>query len=149
MKLPSFTLTAILILAASLLMFSCESRITSHGRLIDEADLKKINIGETSKATVLELFGPPSFSGAFNASRLYYNNQKVEKKVAGQTQTIDRELLVLSFDIDDILQTLEIRDKSSDLEIVKLDASTPTPGVTLTIIDQIFANLRRNSATRN
>ena len=89
------------------------------------------------------LFGPASFEGAFNNNRLYYNNQKMEAPIAGRTQTIERELVVLSFDINDILESIEIRDKSTDQEIVKLDAKTPTPGDTLTVVDQLFTNLRR------
>lgn len=122
---------------------ACESQITSHGNLIEASDLNKLEIGQTSRQEVLSLFGPASFEGAFDDSRLYYNNKKVEAVIAGRPETIERQLVVLSFDENNILQTLEIRDKSTDKEIVKLDSKTPTPGDTLTVIDQIFSNLRR------
>ena len=67
------------------------------------------------------------------------------KRVGGETLTIERELMILIFDNNDRLQGIEIRDKNSDKKIVKLESKTPTPGDTLTIVDQMFSNLRRKN----
>ncbi len=122
---------------------ACESQVTSHGNLIEASQLNKLEIGQTSRADVEILFGPASFKGAFDDSRLYYNNQKMEAAIAGKTETIDRELIVLVFNSNNILESIEIRDKTTDKQIVKLDAKTPTPGDNLSILDQVFTNLRR------
>ena len=144
MKNPATKLfSALICLGLFLGLQGCESQVTSHGNLIEASQLNKLEIGTTRREDVLVLFGPASFEGAFNNNRLYYNNQKMEAPIAGRTQTIERELVVLSFDLNDILESIEIRDKSTDQEIVKLDAKTPTPGDTLTVVDQLFTNLRR------
>ena len=144
MKNPATKLfSALICLGLFLGLQGCESQVTSHGNLIEASQLNKLEIGTTRREDVMILFGPASFEGAFNNNRLYYNNQKMEAPIAGRTQTIERELVVLSFDINDILESIEIRDKSTDQEIVKLDAKTPTPGDTLTVVDQLFTNLRR------
>ena len=135
--------SALICLGLFLWFQGCESQVTSHGNLIEASQLNKLEIGITQREDVLILFGPASFEGAFNNNRLYYNNQKMEAPIAGRTQTIERELVVLGFDVNNTLEYIEIRDKSSDQEIVKLDAKTPTPGDTLTIVDQLFTNLRR------
>ena len=135
--------SALICLGLFLGLQGCESQVTSHGNLIEASQLNKLEIGTTQREDVLILFGPASFEGAFNNNRLYYNNQKMEAPIAGRTQTIERELVVLSFDANNILEYIEIKDKSTDQEIVKLDAKTPTPGDTLTIVDQLFTNLRR------
>ena len=135
----AFLFTLLTVLSA------CESTITTHGRFIEADELDRLELGITTQAETIAILGQPSFEGAFNSGRLYYNNQKMEKKVAGTTSTIERELIVLIFDKNNILQTLELRDKNSDEEIVKLDARTPTPGDKLTIVDQIFSNLRRGN----
>ena len=135
--------SALICLGLFLGLQGCESQVTSHGNLIEASQLNKLKIGTTQREDVLVLFGPASFEGAFNNNRLYYNNQKMEAPIAGRTQTIERELVVLSFDVNNILEYIEIRDKSTDQEIVKLDAKTPTPGDTLTVVDQLFTNLRR------
>ena len=144
MKNPATKLfSALICLGLFLGLQGCESQVTSHGNLIEASQFNKLEIGTTRREDVLILFGPASFEGAFNNNRLYYNNQKMEAPIAGRTQTIERELVVLSFDVNNILEYIEIRDKSTDQEIVKLDAKTPTPGDTLTVVDQLFTNLRR------
>lgn len=144
MKNPATKLfSALICLGLFLGLQGCESQVTSHGNLIEASQLNKLEIGTTRREDVMILFGPASFEGAFNNNRLYYNNQKMEAPIAGRTQTIERELVVLSFNVNNILESIEIRDKSTDQEIVKLDAKTPTPGDTLTVVDQLFTNLRR------
>ena len=124
---------------------ACEAITTTHGRLIEPAELDRLEMGVTTQAETIAILGPPSFEGAFNSGRLYYNNQKMEKRVGGDTLTIERELMIFIFDNNDKLQIIEIRDKSSDRKIVKLESKTPTPGDTVTIVDQIFSNLRRKN----
>ena len=99
----------------------------------------------TTQAETIAILGPPSFEGAFNSGRLYYNNQKMAKPVGGETLTIERELIIFIFDNRNRLQGIEIRDKTTDKKIVKLESKTPTPGDTATIVDQIFSNLRRKN----
>ncbi len=127
------------------LLSACEATITTHGRFIEAAELDRLELGVTTQAETIAILGRPSFEGAFNSGRLYYNNQKMEEKVAGATTTIERELIVLIFNENNVLQSLELRNKNSDEEIVKLEAKTPTPGDTLTIVDQLFSNLRRGN----
>ena len=127
---------------------ACEAITTTHGRLIEPAELDRLELGVTTQAETIAILGPPSFEGAFNSGRLYYNNQKMAKRVGGETLTIERELMILIFDNNDRLQGIEIHDKNSDREIVKLKSKTPTPGDTLTIVDQIFSNLRRKNVEK-
>ncbi|EHI49853.1 small protein A (tmRNA-binding) [SAR116 cluster alpha proteobacterium HIMB100] len=148
MSLIRFLMRPVIILFLAILLTACESTVTTHGRLVEQADLNKLELGKTTQAETLSILGKPSFEGAFQSGRLYYNNQKMEQKVAGETSTIDRQLIVLTFDQSNTLQLIEIRDKNTDQEIVKLDAKTPTPGDTLTLVDQIFTNLRRGSTAQ-
>ena len=133
-------LTSLLLLTG---LQACGSQVTTHGNLIEIGELNKVEIGKTSRNDALFLLGPPSFEGAFDGSRLYYNNQKMEAAIAGRTQTIERALIVLSFDNNNTLELIEIRDKTTDKEIVKLEYKTPTSGDTLSVVDQLFSNLRR------
>ena len=127
------------------LVSACEAITTTHGQLIEPAELDKLELGVTTQAETIAILGPPSFEGAFNSGRLYYNNQKMEKPVGGETLTIERELIIFIFDNRNRLQGIEIRDETSDKKIVKLESKTPTPGDTVTIVDQIFSNLRRKN----
>ena len=135
----------VFLLILMILVSACEAITTTHGRLIEPSELEKLELGATTQAETIEILGPPSFEGAFNSGRLYYNNQKMAKRVGGETLTIERELMILIFGSNNRLQGIEIRDKTSDKKIVKLESKTPTPGDTVTIVDQIFGNLRRKN----
>ena len=138
---PKLVFLLILMIVAS----ACEAITTTHGRLIEPAELDRLELGVTTQAETIAILGPPSFEGAFNSGRLYYNNQKMEKRVGGETLTLERELIIFIFDNNNRLQGIEIRDKTSDQKIVKLESKTPTPGDTVTIVDQLFSNLRRGN----
>ena len=135
----------VFLLILMIVVSACEAMTTTHGRLIEPAELDRLELGATTQAETIAILGPPSFEGAFNSGRLYYNNQKMAKRVGGETLTIERELMILIFDNNDRLQGIEIRDKNSDKKIVKLESKTPTPGDTVTIVDQLFSNLRRRN----
>ena len=135
----------VFLLNLMILISACEAITTTHGRLIEPAELNRLELGVTTQAETIAILGPPSFEGAFNSGRLYYNNQKMEKPVGGETLTIERELIIFIFDNRNRLQGIEIRDETSDKKIVKLESKTPTPGDTVTIVDQIFSNLRRKN----
>ena len=141
---PKLVFLLILVIVVS----ACEAITTTHGRLIEPAELDRLELGATTQAETIAILGPPSFEGAFNSGRLYYNNQKMAKRVGGETLTIERELMIFIFDNNNRLQGIEIRDKTSDKKIVKLESKTPTPGDTLTIVDQIFSNLRRKNVDK-
>ena len=138
----------VFLLILTILVSACEAITTTHGRLIEPAELDRLELGVTTQAETIAILGPPSCEGAFNSGRLYYNNQKMAKRVGGETLTIERELMILIFDTNDRLQGIEIRDKNSDKKIVKLESKTPTPGDMLTIVDQIFSNLRRRNVDK-
>ena len=138
----AFLLTFMIVVSA------CEAITTTHGRLIEPAELDRLELGVTTQAETITILGPPSFEGAFNSGRLYYNNQKMAKRVGGETLTIERELIIFIFDDNNKLQGIEIKDKNSDKKIVKLESKTPTPGDKATVVDQIFSNLRRKNVDK-
>ena len=82
-----------------------------------------------NKTDILFALGQPSFEGAFNSGKIYYNNQIMIKEVAGKNKVSDRTLFIFTFDNSNILQEIEVRDQSTDLQIAKIDKSHPRPRV--------------------
>ena len=108
------------LLALLTVLPACEATITTHGRFIEGDELDSLELGVTTQAETIAILGRPSFEGAFNSGRIYYNNQKMEEKVAGTTSTIERELIVLIFDENNILQSLELRTKIQTRKLLSL-----------------------------
>lgn len=141
--IPMSRLITPVVIATFLLLGACSNVVQTHGRLIEGAELEKVQIGTTTRADIISLFGQPSFEGAFNSGRIYYNQQTMLQKVAGLNTTQSRELIMFSFDENNMLLDVEIKDEKSDISIATSERKTPTPGENLTVIDQIFSNLRR------
>lgn len=125
----------------------CESRISSHGHSIDEAELAKIELGTSTKSDLIFILGKPSFDGAFGSGKTYYVSQTMEEPVAGINQTTSRTVVMFTLDNNDIVRAVDVLDEASGVSIAHINEKTPTPGNTYGVIDQIFKNLKRRRAT--
>ena len=121
----------------------CGDRISSHGHIINENELKQINVGTTTKADILDMLGQPSFNGAFDTQKLYYSSQVMLQPVASTKQTQKRIVYIFTLNDDNILQSIDLINKEDGFRIAHIDDRTPTPGDTFGILEQVFSNLRR------
>ena len=124
----------------------CGDRISSHGHIINENELKQINIGTTTRADILDMLGQPSFKGAFDTQKLYYSSQVMLQPVASTKQTQKRIVYIFTLDDKNMLQSIDLINKEDGLQIAHIDDKTPTPGDTFGILEQVFSNLRRRQA---
>ena len=121
----------------------CGDRVSSHGHVINENELKQITIGTTTKADIVQLLGQPSFAGAFDAQKLYYSSQVMLQPVASVKQTQRRVIYIFTLNTKNILEAIDLVNKDDGLTIAHIDDKTPTPGDTFGILEQVFTNLRR------
>ena len=68
------------------LVGACGDRISNHGHIINENELKDINIGTTTRAELLDILGRPSFTGAFNTQKLFYSSLVMVQPIASTKQ---------------------------------------------------------------
>jgi outer membrane protein assembly factor BamE (lipoprotein component of BamABCDE complex) len=125
---------------------ACGDRISSHGHVINENELKQINIGTTTRADILDMLGQPSFKGAFDTQKLYYSSQVMLQSVASTKQTQKRLIYIFTLNDKNILESIDLINKEDGLQIAHIDDKTPTPGDTFGILEQVFSNLRRRQA---
>ncbi len=126
---------------------ACESRISTHGHSIDEAELAKIELGKSKKSDLIFILGKPSFDGAFGSGKSYYVSETMEEPVAGINETTSRTIVMFTIDNEDIIRAVDVLDETSGVSIVHINEKTPTPGNTYGAIDQLFKNLKRRRAT--
>ena len=124
-------------------MSGCGDRVSSHGHVINESELKQITIGTTTKADIVQLLGQPSFAGAFDTQKLYYSSQVMLQPVASVKQTQRRVIYIFTLNKNNVLDTIDLVNKDDGLTVAHIDDKTPTPGDTFGILDQVFTNLRR------
>ena len=124
-------------------MSGCGDRISRHGHVINESELKQITIGTTTKADIVQLLGQPSFAGAFDTQKLYYSSQVMLQPVASVKHTQRRVIYIFTLNKNNVLESIDLVDKDDGLTIVHIDDKTPTPGDTFGILEQVFTNVRR------
>ena len=124
-------------------MSGCGDRISSHGHVINESELKQITVGTTTKADIVQLLGQPSFAGAFDTQKLYYSSQVMLQPVASVKQTQRRVIYIFTLNKNNVLESIDLVDKDDGLTIAHIDDKTPTPGDTFGILEQVFTNVRR------
>ena len=124
----------------------CGERISEHGHVINQVEMDTIKIGQTNRADIIGMLGRPSFEGAFDSRKIYYESQIMELQVAGINKTKSRVIYAFSFDTKNNLQKIDLIDEKSGLNVVPTDSKTPTPGQTFTAVEQIFLNLKRRRA---
>ena len=124
-------------------MNGCGDRISSHGHVINESELKQITIGTTTKADIVQLLGQPSFAGAFDTHKLYYSSQVMLQPVASVKQTQRRVIYIFTLNMNNVLESIDLVDKDDGFTIVHIDDKTRTPGDTFGILEQVFTNVRR------
>jgi outer membrane protein assembly factor BamE (lipoprotein component of BamABCDE complex) len=124
-------------------MSGCGDRISSHGHVINESELKQITIGTTTKADIVQLLGQPSFAGAFDTQKLYYSSQVMLQPVASVKQTQRRVIYIFTLNKNNVLESIDLVDKDDGLTIAHIDDKTPTPGDTFGILEQVFINVGR------
>lgn len=124
-------------------MSGCGDRISSHGHVINESELKQITIGTTTKANIVQLLGQPSFAGAFDTQKLYYSSQVMLQPVASVKQTQRRVIYIFTLNKNNVLESIDLIDKDDGFTIAHIDDKTPTPGDTFGILEQVFTNVRR------
>ena len=122
---------------------ACGDRISSHGHTINQNELKRINIGTTTRAQILDILGQPSFKGAFDTQKLYYSSVVMLQPIASTKEIHKRVVYIFTLNEKNKLQSIDVIDKSDGFQIAHIDEKTPTPGDTLGILDQIFSNLKR------
>ena len=135
-----------LFFVTSLGLGACGDRVSSHGHIINENELKQINIGTTTKADILDMLGQPSFDGAFDTQKLYYSSQVMLQPVASAKQTQQRIVYIFTLDDNNIIEAIDLINKEDGLQIVHIDEKTPTPGDTFGVLEQVFSNLKRRQS---
>ena len=144
---PNFSLKVVIALCVTFLgigsLAGCEARVSSHGHMISKSELNKMSIGITTRADILEILGPPSFSGAFNKKKIYYSSQIMRQAVAGSKEIDQRFTYIFTLNDEQFLESIVLLNKEDGLKIAHIDSETPTPGDTFGVIEQVFTNMKR------
>ena len=126
----------------------CGERLSEHGNTVNQTTLSTLKIGHSKRSDIVNALGFPSFEGAFDKQKLYYVSQTMAEPVAGINTTTARNIYIFSFDTKDTLQKIDLIDKNSGVNVEYISEKTPTSGDNFGVFEQIFANIKRQKASK-
>lgn len=113
------------------------------GYIVNETDLKKLKIGQTSREQVQEYMGSPSTGSVINNEAWYYITSKTETFLFFPPEEVDRTVIAVYFNKQNIVDDISYYGLQ-DGEVINLQTrTTPTRGKELTVLGQLFSNLGR------
>jgi len=116
-----------------------------HGNLPDVETVSKIKKGETTKAQVLEILGPPTSIAPFDPKTWYYIGERVERVAFFNPDIKEKEVFVLVFNDEDILESFTPIDAPHDFDIQPNTRKTKTLGQDPSLMQQMFGNFGKFS----
>jgi outer membrane protein assembly factor BamE (lipoprotein component of BamABCDE complex) len=132
----------------ALLAAACNPVRDNHGYSAVNEDQKKVEVGVDTKSTVLARLGTPSTQSAFDQTAWYYISTVQERYAFYMPRTVAREVLMVKFDADGKVASVERFGLDKGRVVAYSDARTPTRGRELGIIEQIFGNIGNTSPIR-
>lgn len=126
-----------------LALVACSPTIATHGHRLDEPALARIEPGRSSRQDVAQLLGTPSASATFGNSPWYYVSQRTEQLSFYQADVTDQDVVVISFDDQGVVSSIERHGLDAAREIEIVSRETPTSGTELGVLEQFVGNIGR------
>lgn len=145
---PSFrsgvrALGLVVILAAAA---GCTRMERFHGFAPSDADLAGVQVGQTTKDSVLASFGPPISDGTLENNAVYYISSKFTHFGAFPPEEVDRQVVAIRFDGNDVVRNVA-RYTLEDGQVVALDRRVTEDGINdVTVLTQLLRSFGRFNA---
>ncbi|MDE1904285.1 MAG: outer membrane protein assembly factor BamE [Alphaproteobacteria bacterium] len=136
-------LRAAAIVACATVLFGCQPTVDLRGNTPEASKLSQIQVGKTDKTTVTELLGSPSSVAEFDPNIWYYVNAKTEDIAFLKTQTLDQNVVKITFDKSNVVQSVDKLGMKDAETITPNPNATPSRGRQFSWIEEFLGNFGR------
>ncbi len=124
----------------------CTQMNRFHGFIPPAEEIATLQVGASSKADVIGLFGPPISERALENNTIYYATSQFRYFGPFAPKLVDREILAVDFDAGDVMRNIT-RYTMEDGRVVVLNRRVTEDGINdVTILSQLFASFGRLDA---
>ncbi len=142
-RLNTRTLGLVLVLAAAA---GCTRMERFHGFAPTDADLAAVQVGQTTKDSVLASFGPPVSDGTLENNAVYYVSSTFNHYGPFAPEEVDRQVVAIRFDSNDVVRNVA-RYTLQDGQVVALDRRVTEDGISdVTLLAQLLRSFGRFNA---
>ena len=126
----------------AVLVGACSPTVNTRGNIVEDFRMREITPGVSTQTNVLKSLGSPTTKAPFDENIWYYIGQTMEKKGIFDPKVTEEKVVVVAFDEEGIVQTMEEID-SERLNIPKVRRKTHTGGNEVTVMEQLLGNIGR------
>jgi outer membrane protein assembly factor BamE (lipoprotein component of BamABCDE complex) len=130
------------VLIASAVLMACTPTQSTRGNIVEDFRMAEITPGISTRTNVLKSLGSPTTTSPFDENVWYYLGQKMEKKGIFDPKVTDEKIVVVAFNEEGIVDTIEEIDNER-MDIPKVRDKTKTYGNDITILEQVLGNVGR------
>ncbi len=134
------------IVIAGALLAGCTPMNRFHGFTPTDAELAQVQVGQSTRESVIESFGPPTTNAVFENDAFFYVSSQFRHFGAFAPEEVSREILAISFTQDGVVRNIE-RFSLEDGQVVVLDRRVTDDGINdVTVLSQLLGSLGRIDA---
>jgi len=134
---------SIVLVSAVLTLAACAPTIVSRGNLISPSKYQQIQPQKSTRADVVQSWGPPTATSPFDPNIWYYIGETTSQKGIFAPEVEKRQMIRVKFSAtnnDTVLEVAELDPKlGRDVQLVS--RTTPTAGKEYTAVQQFVGNL--------
>lgn len=124
----------------------CTQMDRFHGFIPPQEELATLNVGSTTRAEVISLFGPPRSERALQNNTIYYASSQFRRFGPFAPEEVDREVLAIDFDGNDRVRNIS-RYTLEDGRVIVLDRRVTEDGINdVTFLSQLLGAFGRIDA---
>lgn len=131
----------LIIPAVLLFLAACGGEYRNHGYMPSTDDVNELVVGVDTREGTMEVLGAPSTSGMMTDKALYYVRSRIHHRGYKKPNEINREVLVLSYDQNDILRNIERFDINRGNVVFLVHRITDAPGGDRNILQQLIGSI--------
>jgi outer membrane protein assembly factor BamE (lipoprotein component of BamABCDE complex) len=120
---------------------------TVRGNKIDAEQLKELVPGTSTKQDVTAVVGSPTSVATFDDNTWLYISELTQPRIGRTLGELTQNVVVLNFDQNGVLKTVEHRDKEDSLPVSVIARKTPSPGTEASFMQQLLGNIGRFNPT--
>ena len=131
----------------SLALGGCAPTMHTRGNFTDLNQVKKIKVGETTRADVHMVLGPPSTQELFTGTAWYYIGEQTTTRAFFKPDLMARHVVIIEFDATDKVSAVHVKEEGWQ-EISPISEVTPTYGKDPSVLTEVFGNIGRYSESQ-
>lgn len=143
MRISGKRLRPLAIALCATALVACSGDVKRHGHVLRNPVVTDLEPGVQTRQGVLQLLGSPSSTAPFDDDTWYYIAERTRQVAFLRPQEMDRQILVVRFDGQGVLESLGVLTGEDGNEVVLVNRETPTAGHRMTVLEQIIGNVGR------